>query len=96
MEVDGGFVLRGILEIALTEAQMDALAERMVAKNRGDQEPNSYTVEEAAEKLRISVKTVRRRVEAGRIARIPGIGRVRIPRAEMQRLLNEPQIGGRP
>lgn len=79
------------LQIQLSDADLERLAE-MVAAKRGasDQVPNKpHTVSEAAERLGVSPRTIRRRIEAGLIKTIPELGHVRIAPSEIRRLLGE-------
>ena len=50
-------------------------------------EPAVFTVEEAAERLRISPWTVGAMVRDGRLLRVPGLRRIRIPAAALFALL---------
>jgi excisionase family DNA binding protein len=45
-----------------------------------------YQVKEAAKALNLSVPSIYARVQAGTIRKVPGVGRVLIPAAEVQRL----------
>jgi excisionase family DNA binding protein len=59
-----------------------------IGADEGSAEPSSvFTIEEFAAILRVSPRTVRRRIKAGLIGRIPGGRAVRIPRSERERLL---------
>jgi excisionase family DNA binding protein len=54
-------------------------------------EPTLYTVEEVAARLRVSTKSVRRRIKDGTIRTVPIGGRlVRISSNELSRLLSRP------
>lgn len=56
-------------------------------------EPTLYTVEEVAARLRMSTKTVRRRIKDGTIRTVPMGGRlVRISSDELRRLLSGPAL----
>jgi len=56
-------------------------------------EPTLHTVEEVAARLRVSTKTVRRRVKDGTIRTVPIGGRlVRISSEELRRLLSGPTL----
>jgi excisionase family DNA binding protein len=87
-----------IVSLTLTDDQLDAIAERVAAKV-GRKSDRPLTVNEAAERLGLCGRTVRRRVEAGEIARVPLCGagaRVLIPAAEIERLLNpQPEANAR-
>ena len=82
------------LTLTLTDDQIDAIAEivaEIVADKLSKTGGRPLTVKEAAAKLGLCSRTVRRRVEAGDIARVPLIGaraRVLIPAAEIARLTN--------
>ena len=52
----------------------------------------TYSMGEAAEMLGVTIFKVREMVAQGKIKKVPGLGRwVRIPQAEMRRLLLEPE-----
>jgi excisionase family DNA binding protein len=51
--------------------------------------PLVYTLHEAAERLKVSGKTVRRLVAAGRLARVRGLRRLLIPAGELERFVEE-------
>ena len=78
------------LTLTLTDELLDAIAERVAAKlSKTSGRP--LTPEQVGEKLGISGRTVRRRVESGEIARVPLAGagsRVLIPESEVARLTN--------
>lgn len=73
------------ITLTLTDDQIDALAtvvaERMRGTTTPSPRPHFYTVPEVAKALRISTKTVRRRIDAGIIPRVPAVAAVRIPAA---------------
>ncbi len=78
------------LTLTLTDDQLDAIAER-VASKLSKTSGRPLTVPQAAAKLGLCSRTVRRRVEAGDIARVPLCGagsRVLIPESEIARLTN--------
>ena len=78
------------LTLTLTDDQLDAIAER-VAEKISKTGGRPLTVTQAAAKLGLCTRTVRRRIEAGDIARVPLCGagsRVLIPAAEIARLTN--------
>jgi excisionase family DNA binding protein len=72
--------------ILLTDDQIDMIAERIAAKLRVA-EKKTYTLKEAAEALNLSVWTVRRFVDDGRIKRLPGTARMIFPSTEIDKLL---------
>jgi excisionase family DNA binding protein len=56
-------------------------------------EPTLHTVEEVAARLRVSTKTIRRRIKDGTIRTVPIGGRlVRISSDELRRLLSGPTL----
>jgi excisionase family DNA binding protein len=78
------------LTLTLTDDQLDAIAQR-VASKLSKTSGRPLTVPQAAAKLGLCSRTVRRRVEAGDIARVPLCGagsRVLIPESEIARLTN--------
>ena len=77
-----------IVQLVLTDAHLDAIAERVAALHKGNVGGEPYTKEEAAKALRLSVRTIERRLEAGTILKIPNVGAVRIPASEIERLRN--------
>lgn len=72
--------------LELTPDQVGALAEA-VASILGSGGKESLTTQEAAARLGLSRDTVLRRVKAGLIPSISGMGKVRIPAAHIDRLL---------
>lgn len=70
----------------MTDDQLLAIAERVAAIIDA---PRSLSVAQAAHALNISPDSVRRRVAAGIIRRIPNMGSVRIPSTEIKRLLGQ-------
>lgn len=78
------------LTLTLTDDQIDAIAER-VAEKISKTSGRPLTPEQVGNRLGITGRTVRRRVQSGEIARVPLAGagsRVLIPASEMERLLN--------
>ena len=73
------------ITITLTDEQLDEIANRVAAK-LGKFTEDPLTKQEAARALRVSVKTIERRIEAGVIRTVPDIGVVRIPVPEIERL----------
>ena len=76
--------------LTLTDDQIDAIASRVAAK-LAKTSGRPLTVPQAAAKLGLCSDTIRRRVDAGQIARVPMVGcgaRVLIPESEITRLLN--------
>lgn len=85
-----------MIQIAISDEQLPHLA-ALIAKSpelaslvagelRGRRD--AYTVAEAAEKLGVTSKTIRNRIEAKIIPIIPGVGPKRIPAAYIEKLLN--------
>jgi len=72
--------------ILLTNDQIDLIAERIAAKLKLA-EKKTYTLKEAAEVLNLSVWTVRRLKEDGRLRTIPGTAKIIFPAAEIDKLL---------
>ncbi|WP_193211428.1 helix-turn-helix domain-containing protein [Luteolibacter marinus] len=69
----------------LNDEQLDEIAERVAARLGGSSgEP--LTKLEAARALKVSVRTIERRIEAGVIVPVPHLGVVRIPAGEIERL----------
>lgn len=78
------------LTLTLTDDQLDAIADR-VATKLSKTLGRPLTVPEAAARLGLCSRTIRRRVECGDIARVPLCGsgaRVLIPESEIARLTN--------
>jgi excisionase family DNA binding protein len=76
------------LQITIAEEHLATLAGMIAAAMPTKDDDRPLTVPEAAKRLGVSVRTIQRRVEAGLIERVPGMGRVLIPAAAVQRLLN--------
>lgn len=75
------------LEIELTDDQVTAIASA-VAEKLGSRPKRSepYPLKDAAEALGWGVNTLRRRVNAGQVKRVPHITKIMIPAAEIERL----------
>lgn len=71
---------------ALLEDLSDRVAAKVIAamKEEGDRPP--VNIHDAAKMLGVCEKTVRRNVSAGRIQRVPHVGRILIPFPEIKRL----------
>ena len=91
------------LTLELTPDQVAQLAREVAAVLRDgavprlpvEDPPEALTVEQAAAALQIHPRTVARRVQAGVIRRVPGLGTaVRIPRAEIERMTKGGAVGG--
>lgn len=81
------------VSLTLTPSQLDAIASQVAAKMAPVATDRPYTIPQAADRLGLCADTVRIRVKAGQIARLPVSAtgsRVLIPAAEINRLL-EPQ-----
>lgn len=75
------------LVVHFDEAQLDDLADRIAKRIGGPLTNKPFSLKEAGIALGVSSETIRLRVESGRIAKIPGMGRrVLIPRSEIERL----------
>lgn len=76
------------LEILLTlsDETLRQLAAMVAKINSPEKEHAPLTKKEAAAALKVSVKTIERRIDAGVITTVPDIGAVRIPLAEIERL----------
>lgn len=72
--------------ILLTDDQIDLIAERIAAKLKRE-EKKTYTLKEAAVALNLSVWTIRRFVEDGRLKRLPGTAKMIFPASEIDKLL---------
>jgi hypothetical protein len=84
------------LQIQLTDDLLPALA-RLIAATPGMAQmvagelrgkKDTYTVAEMAEALNVDISTIRRRIKAGTIPTIPGVGPARIAAPIVERLLN--------
>ena len=79
------------ITINISDETLEALATIIVAKLNGKANGKAtYTVAEAAKIIGTSQETIRRRVEAGTLPRVPGIGRTLIPAVVIERLINPP------
>lgn len=74
------------LQVVLTEDSLRQLAAMVAEINAPEREQAPLTKKEAAAALKVSVKTIERRIAAGVITTVPDIGAVRIPLAEIERL----------
>lgn len=77
------------VQVRLEDDQLAKLAELIAERAGNNRRP--LTVPQAAERLGLCGRTIRRRIEAGEIARVPLCGagsRVLIPASEIDRLLN--------
>lgn len=76
------------LEIKLTDEQIDALADRIFQRMERSKTYNRpLTLTETAKRLGVSVATVSRRVSAGQIRTIEGVGCPRVSEEEIRRLM---------
>ncbi len=77
-----------ILQLELSKAQLAEIAKEVAVMIRAGK-ADTYTVQEAAQMLGKSVRTITRRIEAETIPKVPNLGRgVRIPAAFIDRLVN--------
>jgi excisionase family DNA binding protein len=78
------------LQLQITDEQMKSLADMIAERIAGKSETTTrpLTTKEAAARLGVSESTVIRRVHAGEFPRVPGVGRMLIPSAFIQRLSN--------
>lgn len=76
------------VELRLPDDQLRALAALIAQSVGGSTGRATYTVAQAAQKTGQSEKTIRRHIEAGRIARVPNIHRTLIPAAALERYIN--------
>lgn len=78
------------LQVILGDDQLEELAERIYRKIAKAQTCNKpLTVAEAATALNISYDTANRRIAAGIIRTVPGIGCRRVSQSEIRRILGE-------
>jgi excisionase family DNA binding protein len=86
-----------LVEVRLPEDQLVKLASLIASKTggRGAESDRPYTVEEAARALGLSGDTIRRRVKAGLLPKVPNMGRTLIPACEIDRLRNPDGGNGR-
>ena len=77
------------LEVKLSAEQIDEIADRVVARLEKSKDYNRpLTLTQAAKRLGVSTATVSRRVAAGKIRTVGGIGCPRISEEEITKLLN--------
>jgi excisionase family DNA binding protein len=62
---------------------------------RVEDDERYLTIDEAAERLRFSTKTIRRRIEDGTLATVSAFGRVRIKASELNRHIRPIHPSGR-
>ena len=67
------------LLVRLEPDQLRELAKLVAAELSDATRPETYTTKEAAKLLRVSEKTIHRRVAAGLIPTVPNMGKVLIP-----------------
>lgn len=72
---------------ALDDQTVEALRKRLGLDTDQLTRTTPYSLKEAANLLNTSTETLRVRVHAGKIGRVPNIGSIRIPASEMNRLL---------
>lgn len=76
------------ITLQVSDDMLATLAKLIASQlNKADRQA-TYTVTEASRALRCAEKTIRRRVEAGTLPRVPGSGRVLIPAAAIEQMLN--------
>lgn len=75
------------LTIELTPKQLDELAEIVAGKLATSQNVEALTLTQAAKRLGVSKDTVNRRVKAGVLPVIEGIGAIRISSSHIDRLM---------
>ncbi len=76
------------IELRLPDDQLRVLAELIAQSVGGSTVRATYTVAQAAQRTGQSEKTIRRHIEAGRIARVPQIHRTLIPAAALERYIH--------
>jgi excisionase family DNA binding protein len=79
-----------MIEVRLDPGQLAELASMIAEKLRAAATPAAtkpYTVAEAAQALGVSESTIVRRVRAGQLRCVPGLGRTLIPAATIADLL---------
>jgi excisionase family DNA binding protein len=76
------------LTIELTQEQVDEIAAAIAGKlgKRDSSSAKTLTIRQAAARLNVAQDTVRRRVKAGIIPKVPCLGVVRIPAYAIDRL----------
>ena len=83
-----------ILEVRLNDAQLGELADAIYRRlNAAGSYSRPLTLKEAATALNISYATLNRRVAAGVVRTVAGIGCSRVSQAEIRRLLGEADAG---
>jgi excisionase family DNA binding protein len=78
------------LQVILAPEQLAELAD-MIAAKMGEarfSKTAPLTVKEAAQALGVGTDSIRSRIKAGIIRTVPDIGITRVPRSEIDRLLN--------
>jgi excisionase family DNA binding protein len=81
------------VEIEFSEEQFAAIADAVAARMLAHAVPSAspargaVKVPEVARMMGVSNDTIYRMVSAGRLARVPGTGAVRIPVAEVERVM---------
>ena len=76
------------VELRLPDDQLKALATLIAQSVGGSTSRATYTVAQAAQKTGQSEKTIRRHIEAGRLARIPHIHKTLIPATALERYVH--------
>jgi len=76
--------------VTLTADQIAALAAAVASKLAAPGgRTRAYTIAELASGLGVSKETVRNRIHAGQIPRVPGIGAIRVPAAAARALIED-------
>ena len=76
------------MTLELTEEQLDKLADAVAERLRKRQAKafeKPLTVTEFAQASKLSTSQIYRWVEAGKLRRVPGLGKVLIPTSELER-----------
>lgn len=76
------------ITITLSDEMLEALATLVAAKVAGQPAKSAYTAKEAALRVGVSRDTIERRVKAGLIPRVPGISKLLISAAALERFVN--------
>ena len=78
-----------ILQLTISDEQLAELADMIADRIQGRMAASGkpYAAKEAAEALGISLSTLNRRIRAGEIPKIPGLGRTLIPAQAIDDLL---------
>lgn len=71
--------------MSLTDHDIERIAERVVQKLNGEQ-TRPLSVQQAAERLQVSTRTIRRMIESGELKRVPGTSRTLVTAASLQQL----------